>query len=176
MNRIKSISFNTKMVQAILDGRKTVTRRRIKPKQLIGLGCDLCPNNMPEEYIKEKKQLFKPYCDMSDDELISAIYKPPCKKGNIIHMSKSAPCIWLRVRDVRAERLQDMDKMDTVKEGIDPRCYVNLAHALARFVKLWNSTIKKQDQDLYVWDANPWVWVIEFKRCEKPKEGKKDGK
>lgn len=35
---------------------------------------------------------------------------------------------------------------------------------------LWDSTIKKSDIDIYGWDANPWVWVIEFERCEKPKE------
>lgn len=36
------------------------------------------------------------------------------------------------------------------------------------FVELWNSTVKKSDIDRYGWDANPYVWVIEFERCEKP--------
>ena len=85
-----------------------------------------------------------------------------------IHMPKEAARIWLKVTDVRVERLQDMDKMDAVKEGIDTRLCINLNHALAKFKKLWNSTIKKSDLDRYGWDANPYVWVIEFERCEKP--------
>ena len=36
------------------------------------------------------------------------------------------------------------------------------------FLELWNSTTKKADLPKYGWDANPWVWVVEFERCEKP--------
>ena len=85
-----------------------------------------------------------------------------------IHMPKEAARIWIKVTDVRVERLQDMNKMDAVKEGIDTRCCVNLAHALTKFKKLWDSTIKRSDTGLYGWKSNPWVWVIEFERCEKP--------
>ena len=83
-------------------------------------------------------------------------------------MPKEAARIWLKVTDVRVQRLQDMDKMDAVKEGIDTRLCISLGHALMKFKKLWNSTIKKSDLDCYGWDASPWVWVIEFERCEKP--------
>lgn len=40
--------------------------------------------------------------------------------------------------------------------------------AVERFAEIWNSTIKKSDLDRYGWDVNPWVWVVEFERCEKP--------
>lgn len=41
---------------------------------------------------------------------------------------------------------------------------------IGEFASLWESTIKDNDIATYGWDANPWVWVIEFERCEKPKE------
>lgn len=83
-----------------------------------------------------------------------------------IHMPKDAARIWLRVKDVRMERLQDMTYDDAEAEG----CFDYTSTALG-FPCVWDSTIKKSDLDRYGWAANPWVWVIEFERCEKPKEG-----
>lgn len=87
-----------------------------------------------------------------------------------IHMPKEAARIWLKVTDVRVEQLQEMDWKDALKEGIDPRLCVKLSHSLAKFKRVWDSTIKKSDIDTYGWDANPYVWAIEFERCEKPPE------
>lgn len=102
-----------------------------------------------------------------------------------IHMPKEAARIWLKVTDVKVERLQDITEEQACMEGTDPWdevCYENNGwhptfsdpdsggdpNMVDGFHKLWNSTIKKSDLDRYGWDANPWVWVIEFERCEKP--------
>lgn len=103
-----------------------------------------------------------------------------------IHMPKEAARIWLKVKDVRAERIKDMTDKDALNEGAQG---VKCDHAglgaygctdcmntgwleppILEFIGIWDSTIKKSDIDRYGWDANPWVWVIEFERCEKPEE------
>lgn len=89
-----------------------------------------------------------------------------------IHMPKEAARIWLNITDVRVERLQDITVEDALAEGMDK--YIRLNGELdensiiTSFIGIWNSTIKKSDLDRYGWDANPWVWVIEFERCDKP--------
>jgi hypothetical protein len=85
-----------------------------------------------------------------------------------IHMQKEAARIWIKVTNVRVERLQEMWASDVPKEGIYFNKPTTADEMLMAFAKLWNSTIKKSDLDSYGWNANPWVWVIEFERCEKP--------
>lgn len=209
---IKPILFNTTMVRAILDGKKNCTRRIVKPQQFVGMLPDKCKNGVPEEFLKEKKFMFKLYCDMTDVELINAAYKAPYQPGDIlyvretwknapngyyyyedwqrddiadvtkwkpsIHMPKEAARIWLKVTDVRVERLQEITGLSIQKEGIevDPKECASkfdfITELFLLFQELWDSTIKKSDHDRYGWDANPYVWVVEFERCEKPKEEK----
>lgn len=93
-----------------------------------------------------------------------------------IHMPKAAARIWLEVTDVRTERLQDISEKDAIAEGIDMESefaslcidletapysndLVRNSAAITVFKKLWESTCGS-------WDANPWVWVIEFKQIE----------
>lgn len=91
-----------------------------------------------------------------------------------IYMPKEAARIWLKVTDVRVGRLQQITEVGIRKEGIevDPKECVGkfdfISELFFLFQRLWDSTIKKSDLDRYGWDANPWVWVIEFERCEKP--------
>lgn len=92
-----------------------------------------------------------------------------------IHMPKEAARIWLKVTDVRVERLQDITIDDIRREGLSSVAVHagDMEIALKEWKMLWNSTIKKPDLDRYGWDANPYVFVIEFERCEKPEEGKR---
>lgn len=86
-----------------------------------------------------------------------------------IHMPKAAARIWLKVTDVRVERLHDMTLDDFLAEGvaIRPEAFNDPENAYmqarSEFARIWDSTIRKSQTDL-----NPWVWVIEFERCEKP--------
>lgn len=111
-----------------------------------------------------------------------------------IHMPKEAARIWLKVTDVRVERLQEIDEDGVWDEGfkfkppcltrvsadghtceLDGPCmssikYCDMTMGELFGRELWNSAIKKSDLDRYGWDANPWVWVVEFERCEKPED------
>ncbi len=91
-------------------------------------------------------------------------------------MPKEAARLFLKVTDVRVERLQDISNQEAHKEGVkatgsDVYCGHGTASSqwdfsVEKFTTLWDSTIKKQDLDKYGWEANPWVWVIEFERVE----------
>lgn len=89
-----------------------------------------------------------------------------------IHMPKEAARIWLKITYVRVERLQEISAESALAEGADKYIHTNGGldenMTITSFIGIWNSTIKKSDIDRYGWDANPWVWVIEFERCEKP--------
>lgn len=217
MSRVLPILFNAEMVRAILDGRKSCTRRLVKHDVESVL-------NSP---------YHKAHPEVEDKQIISKLCNPPYQPGDIlyvretwcglpvneaghfrgypiyyyradgdlrpegwrgawhpsIHMPKEAARIWLKATDVRVERLQEMKPVDVIKEGAYPDCWDCLNtygesgsqccygteeecsqcdEVMMEWEKLWNSTIKKSDLDCYGWNANPWVWEIEFERCEKP--------
>lgn len=224
---IKPILFNTEMVRAILEGRKSCTRRINKDaneytvpdmdfynadrrtyavhnysdkehKNKLSIAertCPICPGDVL--YIRETwtEECGKYYyrADYDSDyldpcETLSGGYPASCRNHPgcdgcmatstrihwhpSIHMPKEAARIWLKVTDVRVERLQEITPQGAWKEGARCSCLhpvPDCAGNKTAFVNIWNSTIKKDDLDCYGWDANPWVWVIEFERCEKPK-------
>lgn len=184
---IKPILFNTEMVQAILGGRKSCTRRLVKyepqgyfevnenPVYIYDTDWNqgrIKPPYQPSDILYVRETFIQAAAHIfwykADD-------KPWMSKGlrwhPSIHMPKEAARIWLKVTDVRVERLQDITSEQIYKEGVE----VEEPHVLNgeekryAFSSLWNSTVKKSDIDRYGWNANPWVWVIEFERCEKPK-------
>ena len=196
---IKPILFNTEMVRAILDGRKTCTRRlprsNIETKyyeydEWVRAVAPPGSTYLREKEFYEQYPLYQPgdtlyVRETWMDYAGRTMYRADCDKYRLeslklaefswepsIHMPKEAARIWLKVTDVRVERLQDITIEGIRKEGLEPRFNVKDKFsdgiARGRFLELWNSTIKKSDLDRYGWDANPWVWVIEFERCEKP--------
>ena len=197
---IKPILFNTEMVRAILDGRKTCTRRLIKPqpdkKHIYPLGFVTdstekkevgCFGFAANEYGGSIQYVKPPYRYAPGDILYvretwkkapnGYYYYEDWQRNDIaditkwkpsIHMSKEAARIWLKVTDVRVERLQEITEEQAKLEGCNSGMLTGPCTARGQFENLWNSTIKKNRPDSYGWDANPWVWVIEFERCEKP--------
>jgi hypothetical protein len=199
---IKPILFNTEMVRAILDGRKSCTRRINKDandyvvpdmdfydsdkrtyavhnysdkehKDKLSIAertCPICPGDIL--YVRESySELSFGYVYKADGENIDHL-------GNVIkwhpsiHMPKEAARIWLKVTNVRVERLREISAESALAEGADKYIHTNGGldenMTITSFIGIWNSTIKKSDLDRYGWNASPWVWVIEFERCEKP--------
>jgi hypothetical protein len=212
---IKPILFNTEMVRAILDGRKTCTRRVVKPQweecpickyvhneyiydnMAENVYCARCGYPMEPErrspyqpgdilYVREtvwqkigyyldvdgetKPSWYNEFRYVASDEKPETGWNYSWVKRPSIHMPKEATRIWLKVTDVRVERLQDITADGIRNEGLSSAAVHcgDVEIALKEWENLWNSTIKKADLDCYGWGANPWVWVIEFERCEKP--------
>ena len=217
---LKPILFNTEMVQAIMEGRKCVTRRLIKPQpvgkvhHMTGYKIDYYAEEkqtpdglyMPEMkmpyqsgdilYVRETWRVqaahrfeadarieFKAGGQMATIQFpgrCSNSHERPtydefiCKWGvdgkwhPSLHMPKKAARIFLRVKYCRPERLRDMVLADVLMEGVTEGD--SYKDTWKRWHDLWDSTIPAADLSIYGWEANPWVWVIRFERCEKPQE------
>lgn len=189
----RPILFSTEMVKAILDGRKTQTSRIIKPQPTNprwnnigwvgwddGHGYRMKPPCETGDilWVRETfspsfydRFMYKTDCSFED---LGALQKLGYQWKPSIHMPKEAARIFLRVKDVRAERLQTIDGYGILAEGVDNgasnpamgKRWENMQRDA--FKELWNSTIKPADLTESGWNANPWVWVITFERCEKP--------
>lgn len=193
---MKGILFNTKMVQAILDDRKSCTRRPIKPQPTRpyycgighrwddGHGYEIKPICLVGDilYVRETFCYEK---DFNPDGVRNIHFNYPkfyykadiipglkdiAKWSPSIHMPREVARIFLEVTDVGVERLQDITREGAIQEGVTiPHSNgINKGKERTGFQSLWNSTIKKQNFDKYSWQANPYVWVYEFKRVDKP--------
>ncbi|EGH7971154.1 hypothetical protein IFB27_003031 [Salmonella enterica] len=196
----RGMIFNAEMVRAILDGRKTQTRRPVKfPLIDKNMGCELAGNELAGE-LAAHNYWNSPYGKPSDriwvretfrvhsraTDVATLVYrasvrnswteqthrvpiavcdKPatPEKWTPSIHMPRWASRILLEITDVRVERLRDLSEEDAKSEGITPPA--------GGVLPGWEYRINFRDlwMDIYgtdSWEANPWVWVIEFKRVE----------
>ena len=202
---MKPILFNTEMVRAILDGRKTQTRRIIKSKYFDSNSIEFIGKNsiqgnilkykFLDSIIKEFEHSFifsnskikecdilyvretwqKMWLDLTNSEIMykaspetyghwnpeTIIFKPS------IHMPKQYARIFLRVGNIRVERLQDISIEDILKEGISHMQHYQEGDVCKgstqlkrEWQELWNSTTK----DGYKWEDNPYVFVYEFHR------------
>lgn len=173
----KPILFSTEMVRAILDGRKTQTRRVVKPSVFEkGTNWFWNPNeNICLAQYRKGDVLWVRETWAKDD---TYYYKADGSCGSrcgkwkpSIHMPREAARIFLRVTNIRVERLQDITDDDAWKEGFErdfpfcekTECDTCLDECSARykFNKLWDNLNAKRGCG---WAANPWVWVIEFER------------
>lgn len=116
---------------------------------------------------QSREDAQKAKCEYNGVDFIWEKGKSPCRWHPSIHMPKEAARIFLKVKDVRVERLQDIDDKGAYEEGAGEKDAIYyIGGRVCDFAKIWNSTIKKTDLDLYGWEANPWVWVIEFEKKE----------
>ena len=196
---MKPILFNTDMVRAILDGRKTVTRRVVKfrhgqnPKWTgyIPDGPVLYgSNNIPASkspyhpgdilYVRETWNKVKLASESDWHYEYRASCENPAYFSNgfmaewrpSIHMPKEAARLFLWVKAVRVERLQAITPEQIDAEGFKEWAYSaktgELLPSSPSFFRIgWDKTINPADLPLYGYDANPWVWVIEFERVRK---------
>lgn len=187
---IKPILFSSEMARAILEGRKTVTRRVVKPQpegRPVPMRKDSCwPGyfaiqgtekvvRLPYQpgdilWVRETwaKSMAGTFMYRADDKAIMVERWHPS-----IHMPREAARIFLRVTGVRVERLREITPQQIDAEGCceyayDAKTGKPAPSGPSWFKIQWGKTIKPAEQGTYGWDANPWVWVIEFERCEKP--------
>lgn len=195
---VKPILFNTEMVRAILAGRKTTTRRVINPglvKLFLSDRQDnpqfgdaqminryLSPPYRPGDvlYVRETWALFNGEylyrADSTEGICVQdryGVWRDPTWRPSI-HMPKDAARIFLRVKDVHAEHLREITEEGAVREGLYKGWRLNgmgstALSARQAFMWLWE-TITRHSPAAESWALNPWVWVIEFERCEDPEK------
>lgn len=173
--KARPILFKPDMVRAILDGRKTQTRRIVNGEHLgclnagLGANSETCPYGAPGDllWVREAwgngatRVMYKAGCNR--------MYRPPEGWKPSIHMPRWASRLTLEITDVRVERLQGISENDARAEGIaDGGCLNCGEHepcgcaepkpdARDAFIHLWRSINGEES-----WSANPWVWVIQF--------------
>jgi hypothetical protein len=191
----RPILFSAAMVRAILDGRKTQTRRVVKPRKDLSFGCLLQPNELAGEvnngsylncvygkpgdkfWLRETWSQHPQFADIAykaDGEEFEDsdgfTWIPKWKPS--IHMPRWASRINLEITGLRVECLQNINRQDSFAEGIQ-----NLSDGDYYEFGIRDLCSAQHPVRAYQllwesingqgsWDKNPWVWVIEFKRID----------
>jgi hypothetical protein len=178
------ILFKPEMIKAILAGRKTQTRRIVKPQPIIdeesGYAYEGKHRSMYDIH-NWKDQFVYDYCRYAPNDVMwvketfcnfhdGIIYKIDGKHNSIVDnytykwksplfMPRSAARLFLVVTDVRIEKLNDITAEDCIAEGILDSGWIYLrdSHIKWEYTKLWESINGDGS-----WNANPWVFVISF--------------
>lgn len=187
MTKERPILFSSEMVQAILDGRKTQTRRIVKPEPHAGVRwspvvvegyggwTDGHGRPLRGRYGAPGDRLWVKETWRTAAEFLSQCTGPKdiCYRASAsefrsefgpkwrpsIFMPRWASRITLEITEVRAQRLQNISPADAESEGV--ACVLGQAGAIAHFRQLWNRVNGPQS-----WDMNPWVWAISFRRVQ----------
>lgn len=182
----RPILFSADMVNAILSGRKTQTRQVMKPQpphhEWNAFKSSRCQTlidgvyfNCPYGKVGDRLWVRETFSTMGDADrhALPIFYRADGDQGHgcwtpSIHMPRWASRIALEITGVRVERLNQITPHDCIAEGIDVGDFADIQHDCAngisvvdRFIELWQA-INGADS----WQANPWVWVIEFERVQ----------
>lgn len=187
--KARPILFRGEMIRALLEGRKTQTRRVVKPqpiaKKLAGSGRGACitdtgsgivvhcPYGQPgdllwvREGFRSKRVDKLPgdviyRADHPDASHVPGMYGRPWKPS--IHMPRWASRLTLRITDVRVERVQDVSEADAEAEGARAAfSYPGWAGVSSQPLYRWGfHELWESINGPESWDANPWVWVVQF--------------
>lgn len=183
--RERPILFSSPMVRAILAGRKTQTRRIVKPLHMATVDAEqfpilaMCPHGRPGDRLWVKETWGALPHMMGGVQRETLRYRADGEYQNergtwrwrsSIHMPRWASRITLEITDVRVERLQDISEADAVAEGCNPIRPELVQDGL--IVRPGRSAVEEfrlvweQINGGGSWEKNPWVWVIEFKKLE----------
>ena len=185
---MKPILFNTDMTRAILEGRKNTTRRiACKANDLREFHSKTCPDGVwfrGRVYKRWKDAMESPqgilmHCRYKTGNILwvretwaempyGIVYRADDEEPEgwdaddrwrpSIHMPRKAARIFLKVTGVWVDQLQDITSSDVQAEGFNNR---------KQFIEGWNKIVSPKDIPAYNWNANPWVFVIGFKRISK---------
>lgn len=185
---MKPILFSTEMVRAILDNRNTQTRRVIKPQPPDDWEPCISDEKYKPKYqvgdilwVQETWQFERLDLErehtivfrdgeeitfiFNDEERREKWFKYIFKSGwqSPYFMPKEAARIFLKVTDIRVERLQDISESDAIKEGVKMTQDERLDFSYKEgFSFLWDFINAKRERGIYVWERNPWVFVYDF--------------